>query len=509
MDTFEFEEQNPVPQEFPVDAEPVCQEVPVQAEPIFEEPPAQDPVSRIPEPPVQIPEPTPYRGTGSGRKESPYANSPYELRQPRSGYTPGYTFQPQTQPKPKVKKEKKAGTPGIGRRILAAVLILALIAAGCGITAGIVNNRWELQAQQQDAAMQNMQAQLDALQKQLDSAEDAPAAGPVDTADSTGGLAPAQVYARNVDSVVAISCIISSSTYGGMEGSSSGSGFILTADGYVITNHHVVEGASKVYVVTNEGEEYTAQIVGSDSTNDIAVLKVEASDLPAAVIGSSNDLIIGDMVVAIGNPLGELTSTMTVGYVSGKNREVATDSTIIDMIQTDAAINSGNSGGPLFNMKGEVVGITTAKYSGTTSSGASIEGIGFAIPIDDVLSIISDLIDYGYVTGPYLGVTVQNMDPSAYSLYGLPLGARVIDVVAGASADRAGIQVKDIIIAVGEYKVESITDLTRNLRNFKAGDITTITVVRSGAELELTIQFDERPEGFDGTVPADEIPQVP
>ena len=173
------------------------------------------------------------------------------------------------------------------------------------------------------------------------------------------------------------------------------------------------------------------------------------------------------------------------------------------MIQTDAAINPGNSGGPLFNMKGEVVGITTAKYSGTTSSGASIEGIGFAIPIDDVLKIISDLMDFGYVTGAYLGVTVQNMDETA-AMYGLPMGAYVVDVVEGASAHRAGIQPKDIIIALGEYEVESITDLTRNLRHFRAGDTTTITVVRSGGRLVLPITLDERPVGFDGTVPSQE-----
>ena len=126
-----------------------------------------------------------------------------------------------------------------------------------------------------------------------------------------------------------------------------------------------------------------------------------------------------------------------------------------------------------------------------------------------MLTIISDLKDYGYVTGPYLGVTVQNMDPSSASMYGLPIGAYVIDVVAGASADRAGVQLKDIIIAVGEYRVESITDLTRNLRNFKAGDTTTLTVVRSGAQIELTITFDERPVGFDGTVPSQQEPQMP
>jgi len=447
-----------------------------------------------------------YRGSGSGRRESPYADSPYVMEPPKQQFTPGYTFQPQTQPRPKEKKPKRPRTSGgFLRKAVALLLVVVLVAAGCGITAGVVNSRWEAQAADQDARLAAMQKQLDALQAQTT----VPAAG--GTVDvSADFMVPAQVYARNVDSVVAITTsIISTTPYGDMEGSSAGSGFILTEDGYIVTNHHVIESASKVFVVTNAGQEYPATVVGSDSTNDLALLKVEATDLPAATLGSSDDLIIGDMVMAIGNPLGDLTSTMTVGYVSGKNREIATDNTIIDMIQTDAAINPGNSGGPLFNARGEVVGITTAKYSGTTSSGASIEGIGFAIPIDDVLSIISDLMDYGYVTGAYLGVTVQNMDQASASMYGLPMGAYVIEVVPGASADRAGIQPKDIIIALGEYEVESITDLTRTLRNFRAGDTTTITVIRSGAQLDLSITFDERPVGFDGTVPSQDTAEMP
>jgi serine protease Do len=234
---------------------------------------------------------------------------------------------------------------------------------------------------------------------------------------------------------------------------------------------------------------------------------VEAEGLSAAPLGSSTDLVIGDMVVAIGNPLGELASTQTVGYVSGIDREVSTDGlTTINMIQTDAAINPGNSGGPLFNMKGEVIGITTAKYSGTTGSGASIEGIGFAIPIDDVEPLINDLIDYGYVTGAYMAVTVQDTDESA-AKFGLPSGAYIVSVEKDGAADRAGIEAKDIVIAVDEHKVSNVTELTRALRNYKAGDTATITLIRSGAEKTVEITFDERPQQTEDPAPSQEVPQ--
>ena len=190
----------------------------------------------------------------------------------------------------------------------------------------------------------------------------------------------------------------------------------------------------------------------------------------------------------------EPAATQTVGYVSGINREVATDSTILSMIQTDAAINPGNSGGPLFNMYGQVIGITTAKYSGMTNSGASIEGLGFAIPIDDVVPIINDLISYGYVTGAYIGVTVQNTDADSAAMFGLPTGAYVLEVVEGGSAARAGIQVKDIIIDLGGNTVSNVTELTRALRKFQAGDTTTVTVIRSGKEITLDITLDEKPQ---------------
>ena len=198
------------------------------------------------------------------------------------------------------------------------------------------------------------------------------------------------------------------------------------------------------------------------------------------------------MVVAIGNPLGEPNFTQTVGYVCGKDREVTTGGTIINMLQIDAAINSGNSGGPLFNMNGEVVGITTAKYSGITGSGASIEGIGFAIPIDDVMGIIEDLQNFGYVTGAYMGVIVQNMSEEIIDTFGTA-GAYVVEVEPGYAAARAGLQPKDIIVAVDGSEVRSITDLTRILRNYNAGDTATLTVIRNFVKMELSITLDEKP----------------
>lgn len=425
-----------------------------------------------------------YHAAGTGRRESPYANSPYMTGQPRAYQ---YQYQPQTQP-PQKKERKSGKSPW--KTVIAVVLVVALVVTGCLITASTVNSRWE---QKTNQITQQLGRQIDDLQKQIDSAPSG-ASGALPAADGSA-MNPAQLYQSNVDSVVAISCTMQTTAYGqSVEGTSSGSGFILTEDGYVVTNYHVVQNASNITVTTHTGDEYDATVKGYDATNDVAVLKVEAEGLSAATIGSSGNLSIGDMVVAIGNPLGRLAATETVGYVSGINREVTTDNTVISMLQTDAAINPGNSGGPLFNMYGEVIGITTAKYSGTTNSGASIEGIGFAIPIDDVMGIISDLIDYGYVTGAYMGITVKDNDKEAAAQFGLPTdGAYVVDVTPGSSADKAGIQSKDLITAVDDHKITTRTDLTRTLRNYKAGDTAEITVVRSGRELTLTITFDEKP----------------
>ena len=487
MEPFEYNDQ-PAPEQDQPPAPPIREDPPVQPEPPRYTPPQSYGT---------------YHGTGTGRKESPYANSPYVRQEPRQEYR--YQYQPQTQPPqkpPKPKKEKKSHK-GFWKGLLCTVLTVGLVAGSCGLTAYNVNNRWEAQTKKME---ENFSAQIRDLQKQMAELPAATGSAPVTIPTDGSAMTPSQLYAACVNSVVSISSTVqASSFYGSGTGSSSGSGFILTEDGYVVTNYHVVEDATAIHVILHDDTEYSAELVGQDATNDIAVLKVDATGLPAASLGSSGALNIGDMVAAIGNPLGELASTQTIGYVSGINREVTTDSTIISMIQTDAVINPGNSGGPLFNMYGQVIGITTAKYSGTTGSGASIEGIGFAIPIDDVVPIINDLIEHGYVTGAYMGVTVMNTDAESAALYGLPTGARIEEVVKGGAADRAGLQPKDIVIRLGDYEVRNITDLTRALRHFKAGDVTTVLFLRNGRETSLEITLDEKPR----ETPAETQPQQP
>ena len=458
MDTFENEEYQQTPEEVRETAE---------------------------QPVPQQPYTNPYHGTGTGRKESPYANSPYETYQPPRQE---YRYHPQTEPPVKPKKVKKPRKP-MGKKILAALLAVVVIAGSCVATASFMTHQFN---NMMESMVQEHAEEIGELRQQIENMPNMGSNGVTVPTDGSA-MTPAQLYASQVNSVVAISTTIQS---GYSSGHSSGSGFILTEDGYVITNYHVVEDATAIDVVMHDGTEYPAELVGKDASNDLAVLKIEATGLPAVKLGSSKSLVIGDMVVAIGNPLGELASTQTVGYVSGIDREVSTGGSIttISMIQTDAAINPGNSGGPLFNMYGEVIGITTAKYSGTTGSGASIEGIGFAIPIDDVEPLINDLIDYGYVTGAYMAVTVQDMDKDAADMYGLPTGAYIVTVEKDGAAERAGIQPKDIVIGLDDNVVSNVTELTRALRNYKAGDTATVKLIRGGKEMTLEITFDERPQ---------------
>ena len=459
-----------------------------QPEPEAQEPEVQPEISEE----TYEPEITAYRGAGAGRKESPFADSPYVMNHPPKAEAP-YRSQyqsPDPDPQPAPKRKPKKG--GLGRNILSWVLILALVAGSCAFTAHTVNKQWEDRASAMEAAFGS---QLADLQKQMEAMSPASTGNSVSGTVALGeGMTAAQIYAKNVNAVVLIESKITAEVYGSMAtGTSFGTGFVLTEDGYVVTNYHVVESASSVNVTFCDGQVHPAELVGYDSTNDVAVLKLEANGLDAVTLGSSDALIVGDQVVAIGNPLGELTSTLTVGYVSAKERTVDTDGTVINMIQTDAAINSGNSGGPLFNMKGEVVGITTAKYSGASSSGASIEGIGFAIPMDDVLGEIQELMEYGFIQSGYLGVLVQNMDASVAGIYGLPVGAYVAGVEDGFCAQKAGIRAKDIIVAVGDTPVESINDLTRALRDYDPGDKAKLIVYRAGQYLELLVVLDARP----------------
>lgn len=389
------------------------------------------------------------------------------------------------------KRSRKSGKLAV--RLLAAVLAVVILLGSCYLTGSVLTDRWEECLEQVTNAYD---AKLKDLEKQIESAAansgNSVSGSPAAVGD---GMTPSQVYASNVKSVVMIYAEISTSVFGQVSKSTStGSGFILTDTGYIVTNYHVVESATALRVLLHDGTQVDAELIGADSANDVALLKIEHEGLQAVQVGSSSNLIVGDQVVAIGNPLGELTSTLTVGYVSAKERDVSTDGTVINMIQTDAAINSGNSGGPLFNMRGEVVGITTAKYSGTSNSGATIEGIGFAIPIDDVYDMLDDLMNYGYITGAYMGIEVSDTNADAATYFGYPLGAYVHGVEKGSCAQKAGIMAKDIIIALGDYEVGGLNDLSRALRKFDAGDTTTVVVYRLGQEITLTITFDAKPQ---------------
>lgn len=306
--------------------------------------------------------------------------------------------------------------------------------------------------------------------------------------NSDGSLmTPAQIYDANVPAIVGIANESTSYNVFGQvsETASSGTGFIISSDGEILTNYHVVENATTLTVTTSDGTQYDATVVGYEADSDVALLKIDATDLPTVSLGSSDELGVGDQVAAIGNPLGELTYSLTVGYVSAKDRAVNTDGSPINMMQIDAAINPGNSGGPLFNMYGEVVGITTAKYSGSTNSGTTIEGIGFAIPINDVLDILDDLRENGTVVDrAYLGIMADTTSTD---------GARIASVEDGSAAAKAGLQAEDVIVAIGDTKITSYTDLSRELKHYRAGDTAEFTVQRSGQTVTVTVTFDAKP----------------
>lgn len=418
--------------------------------------------------------------TPKQEKKSPYANSPYE-----NYFVSPVEEEPEQPETPKAPKR---------RRPLIVVLAIILCCAATGIAVSCI---WQNQMTQMEQAMNEKFAALEQLYK-----EHQTQSVPSQQLPSEGPMTPGQVYAKNVDAVVAVNSYVQSND-GYKQG--TGSGFLISADGYVATNYHVIEKAAQVEVIPHGGEPMKAKIVGADSSNDVALLKVEGADMPCVTLGSSDALSVGDQVSAIGNPLGELTATLTVGYISAKDRIVDTDGTVINMLQTDAAINSGNSGGPLFNMNGEVIGITTAKYSGNSNSGATIEGLGFAIPMDDVVGILSDLKTYGYVTGAYLGVYVRDVDATAQS-YGLPAGAYIEEAIEGYCAEAGGIKAGDIIVNLGGYDVDSVTTLTRVLRRFKAGESISVTVYRGGKQVYLTVTLDEKPAQTENTPEQEQKP---
>ena len=314
--------------------------------------------------------------------------------------------------------------------------------------------------------------------------------------DTSKAMSAAEVYASNVHSTVGITTSITTNYWGHQTTSAaSGSGFIISEDGYILTNFHVIEDSDSITVADYDGKTYDAKVVGYDQSNDIAVLKIEAQGLAPVVLGDSDNLNVGDAVVAIGNPLGELTFSLTTGVISAMDREVTfSDGTTMNLLQTDCAINSGNSGGALFNLYGEVIGVTNAKYSSSSSSEASIDNIGFAIPMNSIRSIVESIIEKGYVSKPYVGVTVSDVSEN-YQIYGLPAGAAIQSVASGSPAEEGGLKVGDIITKANDTDITSANDLINAVADAQVGDMLELTVYRKGQTVTVTVEVGEQIQG--------------
>ncbi len=300
-----------------------------------------------------------------------------------------------------------------------------------------------------------------------------------DTSEETMRLQ--DIYKKVIVSVASITAMSSSSV-------STGTGIIMSEDGYIITNNHVISGAQSVLVLLYSGDEYEASVVGGDETSDLAVLKIEAEGLTPAEFGSSDNLEVGDAVVAIGDPLGtELRGTMTDGIICGLSRDVQVEDRTLTLIQTNAALNSGNSGGPLVNMSGQVIGINTMKLS---SSYTSVEGIGFAIPISTAKDIVDELIEKGYVSGrPAFGFDVEVLSTQMKLFYNLPSVLFIDQVQEGSSAYENGIRNGDLIMAINGTSVSTLDEFNTIKNQFEAGDTVTLRIYRKGMEADVDVQL--------------------
>jgi len=447
-----YETEQPKQQPQPVSAQPQQE----AAQPQFEQPvqPQQEPV----QPHFQ----QQYQEPAQPRYEQPQFQS-----QPRYAY------------EPPVKQKKKGNGTG---KIIAVALCCSLIGGILGAVGGVLATR------------QNAPAASNGSSSNVLEGERENTVIDITKIDTSKLMTPAEVYAANVNSTVGITTSITTNFWGYQTTSAaSGSGFIISEDGYILTNHHVIEDSNSITVSFYDGSSKEAKLIGYDASNDIAVLKVEATDLSPVVLGDSDNLNVGDTVLAIGNPLGELTFSLTVGAVSALDREVTTSAGVtMDLMQTDCAINSGNSGGALFNLYGEVIGITNAKYSGNGSSGeASIDNIGFAIPLNNIRSIVKSLIENGYISKPYIGVSVTDVSEETQS-YGLPKGAAVKEVVADSPSAKAGLQVNDIITHVDGKEITGSSDLVSIVGDCTAGQVLKLTVYRQGVSMDMELTVGEQ-----------------
>lgn len=392
--------------------------------------------------------------------------------------------QPQKQPKP-----KKHGSK-FGLKLLAVVLCCAITsAASLGVFVAMIQNG-VINVQSSEASSNAAFTISRVVNGDTSSDTSASSDGTV------SAMSDQDIAAKLTPSVVCIQNYQVTQNYGFMQTDTSdssvspaseGSGIIMSEDGYIITNAHVVEDATSLKVMTSDGETYEAQLIGSDTVTDLAVVKIDATGLMAAEFGSSKDLRVADKVMAIGNPGGhELSSSVTIGYVSALNRAIANNTTgyTMEYIQTDAAINPGNSGGALINEYGQVVGINSAKISAT-----GYEGLGFAIPIDTAQPIISDLIQYGYVKDrAVLGISGQFIDSMTGRFYGLPQGEYVAQLNSS-EAQASGLQVGDVITAIDGQQLDSESTLRSAILSKKPGDTVTLQVYRSSTQQSATVEL--------------------
>lgn len=426
--------------------------------------------------------------------QNPSAQDPAPTEQSRPTYNPnpeyGQPMRPVPPPAPKKPKNALVGwLVGLGALYL--ILVLGLLAL---ITNGILTTPEE--------SKETAQAETSEVKTEEEKKEDKPKNPAIKENPSEDGknsivaegytgkvLTASELYEKNVDSVVFVEANYP-------RGKSTGSGFVIDSEnGYILTNYHVVEGSEDIAVTFSNSDSYTATLLGGDTINDVAVLKVSAKDLKNVTIGNSDNIKTGDSVLVIGNPLGDLTFTLTKGIVSATDRSINTGEHNIDTFQTDAAINSGNSGGPAFDETGAVIGITSAKYAAT-----GVEGIGFCIPINDAMEIAKDLVNHGYVTGrPNFGITVSDSTGYEYStdewgrrviVQTMP-GARIEEVGKGSCADKAGLKAGDIVTKLDDTKIETANDLINAKNKHKAGDTVTLEVYRKGEKVTIEVVLDE------------------
>jgi serine protease Do len=418
-------------------------------------------------------------GTAEPKVEDAYTAAPHvsdtgdtkEAEPMDTGFGSGSSgSEPPIPPKPPVNDQNKYVTKGL---LVTFMVITMLVSSVLGAVGGVLFSR---------TTAGGSSSRDDSKLSQLN------------LSDATGSeLTVSEIVEKTGDSVVEI---VVSGTTQGMWGQlqltqGAGSGIIVRKDGYIATNYHVIDGANKVEVTLRNGETYTAKIIGSDQDNDIAVIKIDAKDLTPATIGDSSQVEVGDLAVAIGNPLGQLGGTATAGIVSALDRTLTIEGTTLTLLQTDAAINGGNSGGGLFNSKGELIGVVESK-----ASAVGVEGLAFALPINSVSEIINDMIENGgsattSKSTPAVGVVISEVSDSNAQYYGLESAGVYIAQVTGQNAQKAGFQERDRVVSIDGQEIKSSNDFITIVRKHKVGDTVSVVVSRNGQEIEIKTELEE------------------